>query len=51
MVVFLPELSKKAAKILQEHNQETLEMFTTYVKTFAKQHIIGEDCTLPLTGL
>jgi hypothetical protein len=39
-VVFLPELPKEAANILQEHNQETLETFTTYVKTFAKSNAI-----------
>lgn len=50
-IVFLPELPTKATKILQEHNQETLETFTTYVKSFAKQHVMDDDRTLPLTGL
>lgn len=49
-IVFLPELPKRASNILKQHNRETLETFTTYVKTFAKQHIQGEDRTLPLTG-
>lgn len=49
-IVFLPDLPQKAAKILRQHNQETLETFTTYVKTFAKKHVEGEDRTLPLTG-
>ncbi|MCJ1394369.1 hypothetical protein MMC18_007247 [Xylographa bjoerkii] len=50
-IVFLPELPAKARRILQEHNQETLETFTTYVRTFAKQHCKDDDRTLPLTGL
>ncbi|MCJ1475667.1 hypothetical protein MMC13_004330 [Lambiella insularis] len=50
-IVFLPELPKEARKILQNHNQATLETFTTYVKTFAKQHVVGDDRVLPLTGL
>jgi ATP-dependent RNA helicase DDX60 len=50
-IVFLPELPKKAVKILRQHNKETLETFTTYVKTFANQHISDDDRTLPLTGL
>lgn len=50
-IVFLPELPRKAKEILQRHNQETLETFITYVLTFAKQHVTGEDCTLPLTGV
>lgn len=50
-IIILPELPIKAAKILQEHNQETLETFTTYVKTFAKQHVMNVQQTLPLTGL
>lgn len=50
-IVFLPELPRKATEILQRHNQETLEIFIAYVKTFAKQHVTGEDRMLPLTGL
>ncbi|MCJ1385234.1 hypothetical protein MMC17_008355 [Xylographa soralifera] len=50
-IVFLPELPAKAKKILQEHNQETLATFTTYVRTFAKQHCKDDDRTLPLTDL
>ena len=40
----------KAAQILRDHNQDTLEVFATYVRTFADQHITTEDCRLPLTG-
>lgn len=50
-IVFLPKLPQKAMKILQNHNQETLETFATYVKTFAKQHVKGDDRVLPLSGL
>ncbi|KAI9764046.1 MAG: hypothetical protein M1840_008922 [Geoglossum simile] len=50
-IVFLPELPKKAVKVLRQHNEGTLETFTTYVKTFANQHIKDGDRTLPLTGL
>lgn len=48
-VVFLPPLPPRAAQILRQHNQDTLQVFTTYVKTFVDQHINSEDCTLPLT--
>ncbi|KAL8773244.1 MAG: hypothetical protein Q9209_001922 [Squamulea sp. 1 TL-2023] len=50
-VVFLPPLPAKAAKILQEHNNQTLQIFTTYVRTFVDQHIDQPDNKLPLTGL
>ncbi|KAI9750079.1 MAG: hypothetical protein M1815_002040 [Lichina confinis] len=50
-IVFLPELPRKARKILREHNEETLDIFTTYVKTFAEQSITSDDRSLPLTGL
>ena len=49
-IVFLPPLPSQAAQILREHNQDTLNVFTTYVKTFVEQHIQDNDCTLPLTG-
>ena len=48
-IVFLPPLPSSAAKILRQHNQDTLEVFTTYVKTFVDQHMENDDCTLPLT--
>lgn len=34
-----------------KHNADTLNVFTTYVRTFVDQHIDGEDNELPLTGL
>lgn len=50
-IVFLPPLPSQAAQILREHNQDTLQIFTDYVKTFVDQHIQSEDCLLPLTKL
>ncbi|KAI9039192.1 putative DEAD/DEAH box helicase [Aspergillus affinis] len=50
-VVFLPNLPKAAAKAIRAHNKSTLDIYTTYVTTFIKQHIKDPDCTLPLTGL
>lgn len=41
----------QATKILRDHNQDTLQVFTTYVNTFVDQHIHTEDNKLPLTGL
>lgn len=48
-VVFLPPLPSSARKILRQHNQDTLQVFTTYVKTFVNQHMKNDDYTLPLT--
>lgn len=50
-VVFLPSLPTSASRILQQHNKQTLDIFTTYVRTFVDQHIHTPDHTLPLTGL
>lgn len=50
-IVFLPPLPPQAARILRQHNHETLQIFTTYVKTFVDQHIKEDDCKLPLTGV
>ncbi|KAL8725684.1 MAG: hypothetical protein Q9166_007198 [cf. Caloplaca sp. 2 TL-2023] len=50
-VVFLPPLPTQAAQILQQHNQQTLQIFSTYVRTFVDQHINLPDHKLPLTGL
>ena len=49
-IVFLPSLPEKAASILRQHNQQTLEVYTQYADSFAKQHISNEDRNLPLTG-
>lgn len=48
-VVYLPAMPKKAAAVLREHNAQTLDIFTTYVKTFAEQHATGEELHLPLS--
>ena len=50
-IVFLPPLPSQAAKILREHNGDTLQVFTAYVRTFVDQHVQAEDNKLPLTGL
>ncbi|KAL8773104.1 MAG: hypothetical protein Q9194_004403 [Teloschistes cf. exilis] len=50
-VVFLPQLPKAASRILQQHNQQTLRIFSTYVRTFVDQHIDSPDHVLPVTGL
>jgi hypothetical protein len=50
-VVFLPPLPKKAEKTLQAHNEETLAIFCTYVKTFVDQHLEDLDDVLPLSEM
>ncbi|KAI4193543.1 MAG: hypothetical protein LQ346_003899 [Caloplaca aetnensis] len=50
-VVFLPPLPSSASRILQAHNDQTLQIFSTYVRTFVDQHISSSDTTLPLTHL
>ena len=49
-IVFLPRLPAKAAQILRDHNRDTLQVFTTYVRTFVDQHVKEADRKLPLTG-
>jgi len=48
-MVYLPPMPEEAADILRDHNKKTLEVFTTYAKTFAAQHAKEEDRYLPLT--
>jgi superfamily II DNA or RNA helicase len=50
-IVFLPSLPKKAERMLQAHNKETLAIFSTYVKTFVDQHLKDPDDTLPLSEM
>ncbi|KAL8673871.1 MAG: hypothetical protein Q9224_007513, partial [Gallowayella concinna] len=50
-VVFLPPLPTQASQILQQHNKQTLQIFSTYVRTFVDQHIDIPDTRLPLTGV
>ena len=50
-IVFLPPLPSKATFVLRQHNQDTLNIFTTYVQTFVDQHLETADSTLPLTGI
>jgi superfamily II RNA helicase len=50
-IVFLPPLPKKAEKTLRAHNEETLAIFRTYVRTFADQHLEDPDDVLPLSEM
>lgn len=51
-IVFLPELPEDASRILRDHNHDTLDIFSTYVRTFAEQHMQGKtDNVLPFTGV
>lgn len=49
-IVFLPPLPEEAATVLKEHGQQTLDIFSTYVRTFVEQHVEKADNTLPLTA-
>lgn len=42
-------MPEEAANILRDHNKKTLDIFTTYAKTFAAQHVKDEERYLPLT--
>lgn len=48
-MVYLPPMPKAALSILETHNANTLSIYTTYVKTFAEQHVQGAETTLPLS--
>lgn len=48
-MVYLPPMPESASAILRKHNANTLSIFTTYVKTFAEQHVEGVENQLPLT--
>ncbi|RDL40340.1 p-loop containing nucleoside triphosphate hydrolase [Venustampulla echinocandica] len=48
-IVYLPPMPEEATEILRRHNKDTLDIFTTYAKTFAEQHAKGEEQRLPLT--
>ncbi|KAK5112755.1 hypothetical protein LTR62_003853 [Meristemomyces frigidus] len=50
-MVFLPAMPKKATEILRLHNQQTLDVYRTYVETFVDQHVKHDDRKLPLTGI
>ncbi|KAF7874002.1 hypothetical protein EAF04_002674 [Stromatinia cepivora] len=47
--VYLEPMPEDAANILRGHNKSTLEVFSTYVKTFAEQHITEDERVLPFT--
>ena len=48
-IVFLPPMPEKANAILRAHNRDTLDTYSTYVETYATQHIHDEERHLPLT--
>ncbi|KAJ8108297.1 hypothetical protein OPT61_g8268 [Boeremia exigua] len=48
-VVFLPNMPENAVNVLRKHNKQTLDIFTSYVRTFVEQHVQEPDNTLPLT--
>lgn len=50
-LVFLPPMPEKATQILRDHNQQTLDVYKTYVETFVDKHVKHEDRKLPLTGV
>ncbi|PQE07733.1 DEAD DEAH box helicase protein [Rutstroemia sp. NJR-2017a BVV2] len=47
--VYLAPMPEDAAAILRTHNKETLNVFSTYVKTFTEKHITEQEHTLPFT--
>jgi hypothetical protein len=49
--VFLEPMPAEAAKILRDHNQQTLAIFATYAKTFAEQHVHEVETRLPFTKM
>lgn len=49
-IVFLPPLPEDALQTLRQHNQETLDIFKTYVSTYVRQHLDDKpDMYLPFT--
>ena len=51
--VILPPLDHKAQTVLEDHEKQILEMFTSYASSFAthKSTHLGEDVELPLSKL
>ncbi|KKY34635.1 putative dead deah box helicase [Diaporthe ampelina] len=49
-IVFLPPLPADALQTLRQHNQDTLDIFRTYVSTYVQQHLEDKpDMHLPFT--
>ncbi|KAI1075155.1 P-loop containing nucleoside triphosphate hydrolase protein [Whalleya microplaca] len=49
-LILLPELPEEAARILTQHNRETLKIFKDYVSTYTAQHLSDvADTQLPFT--
>lgn len=50
-IVLLPPLPQRAKQTLRSHNNDTLDIYSAYVKTFVDEHVKDvPDCHLPLTG-
>jgi hypothetical protein len=51
--IILPPLSKNVNKVLEEHNERILEIYTDYVITYAKNNAskLGPDNILPLSSI
>lgn len=48
----LPDLPEKAFKILGDHEEETIELFKGYVRSYVTQHMADQpDNRLPLSGI
>ena len=50
-IVFLPPMPPKATQAMIDHNANTLQVFTTYVRSFVDQQIHTADSMMPLTGV
>lgn len=50
-VVVLPPLPRKAAQVLNEHNDKVLGIYTGYVSTFIEQNIRTRDDRLPYSNI
>jgi superfamily II RNA helicase len=48
-IVILPQLPQEAADILRAHNEETKEIFLSYVHSYVAQHVTEADDELPFT--
>ncbi|KAF8632345.1 hypothetical protein AX15_001928 [Amanita polypyramis BW_CC] len=52
-MIVLPPLTENIRDVLTKHDQDVLDIFTTYVITYAKEHHshMGVDNCLPLSGI
>ncbi|KAF7595340.1 hypothetical protein BBP40_006589 [Aspergillus hancockii] len=42
---------KQAARVLSSHKDKTLDIYSTFVRTYIDQHVKDFDCVLPLTNM